>query len=407
MRYTAIDTNSGINGSNWSVESSIAGRKVMRGRGEGTVFKRENRDSWVARLNLGYKNGKRVRKDFFGKTQKEAREKMARAMEQITNGQALPDQKMTVGQFLGWWEQEILESSDRAYRTKEYYRTNIHTHLIPHLGQIKLTTLQHTHIRTMLNKMEAKGSSTRTRQAIHATLKVVLRDAEKEELVQKNVAKLTSVKMSKKIEVRPYTSEEAAVLLAFIEGHPYKAIITLAMTTGLRQAEILGLTWDSLDIENGMIAVRQTLASRGTKKQGNQEWVFAPTKTDRSNRVLWLPEITKEALREHRAKQEAELGQQALVFTREDGSPVSRHALSKEFSKVVEGAGLRHQRFHDLRHACASYWAAQGMSLHEIMGFLGHSSISLTANLYTHLLFGTSQEAASRMDSFLKEAIHG
>jgi len=379
----------------------------MRGKGEGTVFKLKNRDLWIARLNLGYKNGKRQRMDFSGKTQKEAREKMAKAMEQVKNGQALLDPKLTVGQFLVWWEQEILETSERAYRTKEYYQHLIRLHLIPHLGQVKLAALQHTHIRTMLNKVEANGLSSRTRQAIHATLRLVLRDAEKEGLVHKNVAKLISVKMTKKIEVRPYTHEEAGLLLSAIEGHRLKALFILAITTGLRQAEILGLTWESVDIENGMVVVRQTLASRGTRKQGNQEWVFAPTKTDRSNRVLWLPEITRGALTEHRVSQELEQGQQSLVFTGVDGNPLTKNALYGEFLKVVAKAGLRHQRFHDLRHACASYWAAQGMSLHEIMGFLGHSSIALTANLYTHLMPGASQEAASRMDSFFKEAIHG
>jgi len=372
-----------------------------RGNLEGSVFKRERDGQWIGKVTVGYKDGKQLRREFTGKTRSEVVARMDAAQQQLSNGQPLLDPKLTVGEFLEWWHKEVLEPSDRGYKTKEYYSSIIRIYLSPYLGKTRLTQLKPNHIEAMLNKAKEKGRSSRTRQAIQRTLHVILGDAEKHRLVHQNVAKLVTVKASKKIEIRPYSPEEAAQLLAATKNDRLNALYVLAITTGLRQAEILGLTWDSvnLDSDNSMVAVRQTLSSRGKNK-----WAFAPAKTDRSNRVLWLPEMTRQALLEHRGNRtDFEKGTDNLVFTSETGSPLSRHVVYRQFQAIIETAGLRHQRFHDLRHACASYWAAQGMSLHQIMGFLGHSSIALTADLYTHLMPGASQEAASKMDSFFSE----
>jgi integrase len=151
-----------------------------------------------------------------------------------------------------------------------------------------------------------------------------------------------------------------------------------------------------------MVAIRRTLV----RLKG--AITFPEPKTERSRRVLWLPQTTISALRAHNARQVVErliagpLWQDTgLVFATETGQPLRDTRVTKAFQRVLRTASLRHQRFHDLRHAAASFLLAQGFEIHEIIGILGHSSIALTANLYTHLMPAVKQDAATRMDAIL------
>ncbi|MSQ21741.1 MAG: site-specific integrase [Dehalococcoidia bacterium] len=181
-----------------------------------------------------------------------------------------------------------------------------------------------------------------------------------------------------------------------------QALYVTALTLGMRQGEILGLQWRDLDLDLGMVAIRRTLVRL------NGAVTFPEPKTERSRRVLWLPKMTVSALRAHHARQLMErliagsLWQDTgLVFTTETGEPLRDTSVTKAFQRVLLTAGLRHQRFHDLRHAAASFLLAQGFEMRQIMGILGHSSIALTANLYTHLMPAVKQEASARMDAML------
>ena len=379
-----------------------------RGNKEGSIFKRERDQRWVAILDMGRRNGKRVRREFIGHTRAEVVEKLHVAQQQVMNGLALLDPKLTVGQFLMWWQENILNPDDeRKDRTKKDYRSILKWHLIPHLGKERLGSLNDKPIRLMLKKLQDQGLASRRRQYVHAVLRIALGDAEREGLVHRNIAKLITVKSSKKVEVNPYTPEEAAVLLKAAEPERLGAVIRTAITTGMRQSEILALQWDAVDIDSEYpkVHIRRSLVIKASILDNPDDWWSLETpKTERSNRVLWLPEKTRQALVEHRANQTEWERSSNFVFARGGGQPLSQAVVSKMLNRVIARAGLRHQRFHDMRHAAASYWAAMGFSLHEIMGFLGHSSISLTANLYTHLMPAASQEAASRMDRFLSES---
>jgi len=187
-----------------------------------------------------------------------------------------------------------------------------------------------------------------------------------------------------------------------------EALIILAVTTGMRLGEMLALTWDAVDEAAFLqLQVRKSLIeTKSIRTNPKDWWAVQMPKTDKSNRVLWLPDMTREAF--HQLRESQPLNERLahnFVFTRQDGTPLSGGLVDKVWKNIRIASGLRHQRFHDLRHAAASYWLAAGMSLREISGFLGHSSYALTANLYTHLMPKASQDAASLMDSFLKAAM--
>ena len=243
--------------------------------------------------------------------------------------------------------------------------------------------------------------SPRRLQYIHATLRAALSQALRWDLVHRNVAKLVQMKGGPKQEIRPFTPEEARVFLDVVRGHRLEALFIVTLALGLRQGEALGSAWDDLDLDVGVLHVRRTLVR--TKEVVSLE----EPKSERSRRTLQMPQIAINALRAHRARQLEERllagslwNDTGLVFTREDGSPLRDTNVTKQFQTVLRNAGLRRQRFHDLRHAASSYWLAQGASLREVMGILGHSTIALTADLYTHLMPAVQREAAARMDAF-------
>jgi integrase len=383
----------------------------MRSKGEGTIYKYIKRGKvyYKGRIDLGYKDGKPYRPEFWGKTQKEAKEKLVAAKKTLDEGKALLDPRVTVGRFLDWWVANVvLPDEERSPRTKRDYVDLVRLHIRPHLGKEILSSLSDKPIRAMLKQLQEKGLSPRRRQYVHAVLRIVLRDAQREGCVHRNVAKDITMKAGTMVEIRPYTFQEGEALLTAAEGHRLEALFMLATTTGMRQGEMLGLRWDALDIDSdqssGTVTVRQTLLGGKRNERGLMEWTFGKPKTDRSRRQLWLPAVTRDALVEHRARQsDAEKGEYNLVFTREDGLPLTNSIVYKLFKEVQEKAGLRHQRFHDLRHAAASYWLGQGADMRTIMGFLGHSTIQMTANLYTHLRPEASQEHAEKMNAMFSK----
>jgi integrase len=396
-----------------------------RGQGEGSIYQRFNhgKSVWVAALTIP---GKRYPKTFVRKTRKEAAEKLAEAQHQISTGLSLLDGKLTVGQYLDHWLKEVVVHSSNSPKTKTGYESHVRIWLKPELGHIKLNQLSITPIRSLLAKMKAAGKSPRTRQSTHAVLRIALGDAEREGLVHRNTAKLVTVSASPSEAPsprEPYTVDELEKFLAAAKCHRLEALFVLAVTTGLREGEMLGLTWKDVVIDTAdenQALISRSLKEYGAKKRGDFLWYFEGVKTKRSMRTIGLPDIAAKALRAHRERQAVEYNAAGkklwisgaslglpddLIFSTPIGSPIHSYDVSKLFRKLQASAGLREvgqkQRPHDLRHAAASYWAHSGESLHSIMGYLGHSSISITANLYTHLMPGESKKAARKMDSYL------
>jgi integrase len=277
-------------------------------------------------------------------------------------------------------------------------------HLAPELGRTPLVKLTPEAVQRYMNRKQEAGLSARTVQYHHAVLRRALNQAERWGLVPRNVARLASPPRVQRPEVRPLTAEQARTFLAATKGDRLAPLYALALGLGLRQGELLGVTWDDVDLEVGTLAVRRTL-----QRYGGAYHLDEP-KTERSRRTIPLPAGLTGVLRAHRARQleerlragpEWEGDAWRLVFATERGEPLSPCQLTRRFQAALRAAGLPRQRFHDMRHAAASFMLSQGVPLRVAMEVLGHSQIAVTANTYSHVMPEIQRDAMERVGILL------
>jgi integrase len=220
--------------------------------------------------------------------------------------------------------------------------------------------------------------------------------------VSRNVAKLVDPPRVARHEIQPLTPEQAKALIETSVENRHRALWITALGTGLREGELLGLRWDDVDLDAGRLRVRHTLANV------NGELTLLEPKTDRSRRTVLLPDSVVAALRAHRTRQRMErlvAGSRWVdsghVFTTLVGKPIHGATVTRAFQAALARAGLPRSRFHDLRHAAATFLLAQGMTLEDVKQLLGHSSITLTSNTYGHVLEQRQREVAAAMDAVL------
>jgi integrase len=391
--------------------------KPRRMKGEGSIHQRED-GRWVGTLELGWRDGRRARKTVYGATQRETIEKLRAARRQVEQGIDPTPERLTVATFLDDWLQAVQSS----LRPKVFHRYQevVKVHLKPGLGRHRLAHLGPQHVQSFLEakarvprvrQANVKGSesrqlSPRTVQEIRTILVNALNKAVKWGLIPRNPAALVDGPRVPHQEIHPLTPEQAHALLGAARGHRLEALISVAISLGLRQGEALALTWDDVDLEAGFLHVRRALQ----RMKGGYE--LAETKTARSRRTVALPSVALGALREHHARQLRERlvagarwdGRWSLVFCTRYGQPLHGPSVTLRFQKLLEEAGLPRQRFHDLRHACASLLLAQGEDLKVIQELLGHSTIAVTANTYSHVMNELKRGAAARMDAVLRPA---
>jgi len=241
-------------------------------------------------------------------------------------------------------------------------------------------------------------------QYLHAVIRRSLGQAERWGLVNRNVARLVSPPRVPKAEVHPLKPAEVKQLLVAVQDDRLAALYTVAIALGLRQGEALGLRWSDIDFEARTLTVRTSLQWHDGKPE------LAEPKTAKSRRTVSLPDVCIEALHVHRGRQALEsagLGNawenaENLVFTREDGRPFTRSAVTHRFERILVAAGIPKRRFHDLRHTCATLLLAQGVPLKVIQELLGHSLMSTTADIYATVLPVLMTDAADRMDAIFQ-----
>lgn len=373
-----------------------------RGQNEGSIYKRDD-GRWVAVASLGYKNGKRWRKSFYGKTRREVQEKLTEALRTQQRGLPIASERQTVGEFLKHWLEEGARPSVRA-ATYDSYTRLVRGHIVPAVGHLQLAKLSPQHVQSFINDKLAEGLSPRTVQYLHAVLRRALNQALKWELLPRNVATLVEPPRVRRPEVQPLTTDQVQIFLEAIRGDRLEALYTLVLAVGLRQGEALGLHWTDLELDSGTLSVRTALQRIGGKL------CLVEPKTARSRRTITLPPVVVSALRLHRARQlqerllaGANWQDTGLVFTTTIGTPMDARNLTKRFQKALKEAGLPKKRFHDLRHTCASLLLVQGVHPRVVMEILGHSQMSLTMDTYSHVMPTLQQEAAGLMEALLTQ----
>jgi integrase len=370
-----------------------------RGQNEGTIFKRQD-GRWSAAISLGYRNGKLWRKTVYGKTRAEVQTQLTKALHDKEQGLQVAVERQTVTQFLDRWLEEFAKPRIRP-KTYRSYEQTIRLYLKPKLGHYILEKLAPQHVQTMMKELTDEVSAHTARYA-RTVLRAVLGRALKWGLVARNVSTLVDPPRVTRLQVNPWTPEEAKTFLNASRGDRLEAIFSVALALGLRRGEALGLRWQDVNLDEKILKVVNQLQRADKKLQ------LVEVKSESSHRTLPLPEIVVLALRAHRLRQLEEKmaagkdwEDSDFIFTTSLGKPLDERNLLRHFHTIIKNAELRHQRFHDLRHCAASLLLAQGVDLKVIQEVLGHSSIVLTMNTYAHVMPVRKRDAADLMDAAL------
>jgi integrase len=375
---------------------------TRRGPNEGSIYQRESDGRWLGVLHIGYAGEKRQRRVYYGRTRAEVVKKLAGAQRTQDDGLPLPAERLTVGAFLDRW----LKSVKPALRPNTYrrYEQFARLHISPALGRISLAKLTPDQLQGLYaSKLEA-GLSPTTVRHIHAAAHKALKQATRWGLVVRNVASVVEAPRMAHHEMTTLSPDEAQRVIEAACGERLGAVYTLALTTGMRRGELLGLRWRDVDLERGAVQVR---ASLQWTKEGP---VFGEPKTERSRRQITLAKIAIDTLRAHRIAQAEERLRRGgawedndLVFANEVGRPVHpNNMVRRSFEPLLRRAGVPRVRFHDLRHSAATLLLAQGVHPKIVSEMLGHSQIAMTLDLYSHVTPTMQRQAADAMDAVLR-----
>lgn len=368
-----------------------------RGNGEGTIRRRPD-GRWEARVRL--ENGER--RSIYGETRQDVVRQLLAALRDQEQGLGNLNERQSVGDYLAAWIEIYCQRRRRT--SYERYERIVRPHLIPGLGEIPLAKLTPQHVEAFYSKKLASGETAATVRFCHKVLRAALNDALRLGLVHRNSASLVRPPRSYSHEMSFYTEEQARTLLQAVSGDRLEALITLALATGMREGEILALTWDDVDLDNASLVVRANLV---LTKAGT---VREETKTAHSRRRIALPSIAVEALRRHRIRQADEhlkLGEawtyRNLVFPNTVGVPYDANNWRRQlFYPLLKRAGLPRIRPHDLRHTAATLLLAQGVPVKVVSEMLGHANVGITLSIYSHVLPHMQQQAADTMDRMLR-----
>jgi integrase len=351
---------------------------------------------------LCYRQDKPHRKYVTRRTRAEVAAELRRLLEAQRRGQLITTGGMTAGEWFAVYLDQVAKPGLRP-RTFDRYASDIALHILPAIGRYRLDKLRPAHLAALYNDKAAEGLSPASLRHIHAVIRRSLNVAVRWQVLATNPAVLVDAPQVRQHEVIWLSADEARRLIQAARGDRMQARWLVGLALGLRQGEALGLWWDDIDLEVGLLRVRRAL-----QRQRGGGLVFTDPKTQRSRRTLPLPAPLLAALREHQLRQvQEQIAAGSLwrgspcVFTTPVGTPIDPRNDYREFKKLLTRASLPSVRLHDLRHTAASLLLAQGVPARVVMEILGHSAIALTMNTYSHVAPEISREAADRMARML------
>jgi integrase len=382
------------------------GKAKSRANGDGDVFPRKNKVGKITSYRGAYVGPDGKRRYVSGKTKTDAREALAAARADAAGGVVLDAGKLTVAEYLERWLSDCLtplvKGGKMEHSTYVRYAGNVGNHISPTLGRKKLRNLSRAEVRALYSA-KGKELSPRSVDYIHVTLQKALNQAMRDDLISRNVAVGERPRSSRKREeIKALSSEQARALLAAARGGRNEALYVVAVHTGLRQGELLGLKWTDVDLAARRLSVRRAL------KVTDHGLDFGPPKNNASRRSVPLSRTAVAVLRAHRTRQNEErlrLGDlwldHDLVFPNRVGKPMDHGNLYyREYKPLLDEAGLGDEgfTFHSLRHTFATELFNQRKRPKIIQSLLGHSSITQTMDTYSHLLDDVDDDEISRLD---------
>ena len=358
-----------------------------RSHGEGSISYSNSHDLWMAQITLP--NGKRQTK--YAKTQKEAKDWLLAQRNALAEG-LMVAKDIRLDQFLDIYLKDVASHNLRE-KTLQAYESLVRIHIKPELGFYKLSQLTPAVIQRFYSK-KLESLSKRTVQFIHSVLHKSFDQALRWNLVPRNVFDLVDAPHPNRKTMTVWSREQARRFLKFVEEDRLYPLYTLAIATGMREGEILGLYWEDVDFIKSEINVQraiQYLVGKGL--------TITEPKTKSSRRSITVARFAMDTLRNHFDKAEIKTG---LVFRTSQNTPFSPRNIVRHFKLMTKKAGLPEIRFHDLRHTAATLMLSGGIHPKVVQEMLGHSQISLTLDTYSHVVPTMQKEAADKMDVLLK-----
>ena len=367
-----------------------------RGHGDGSVYPLKD-GRWMSYLRMpdGHK------KFFTGPTSDVVKKRLKAAQEAAGAGRLVVGRDQPVSTYLERWLNDAARPSIRV-KTYEDYDLCVRR-LIPLIGRVKLRALSPEHIQQALGTLSSRGLAPRTVKQVHMVLRRALKQAVLWRLLPSNPSDAVKPPRTPRVEHTVLNEEQTRRLLEASKGTRQYALFVLLATTGCRVGEALGLRWSDIDFERSMATVR-----RGLQMQRGVGLVFVEPKTARSRRPLPLPPETLAALRAHRQSQNRDRSrvgslwtETGLVFTTPIGGPRNPRNLFEPFASALKRAGLPHIRIHDLRHGAATHLLTKGVHPKVVQDLLGHSTIAITLDTYSHVMPALAKEASGLMSSLV------
>lgn len=361
---------------------------MARVRIERNISFDEERKRYYVNLDFGLNpdTGKQIKRTRTFKKLTEARSTLRRHEADRDRGNIVLPQELTVAQWLDRWMKEVVEFSCES-TTVYSYRKIIEKHIVPALGSIPLQKLTPQHLQHYYAEKINGGLSSNTVRKHHDLLNTALKVAVRQEILLYSPSEKVEAPKIKRPDIHYYSMEQIQTLFHLAEGTRLEVLIKLAGYLGLRREEIMGLTWEHVDLEARKIEISSVRTSAGN------QIINKRPKNETSRRVLYIPEDLVLALQQEQECQSAyksKLGDgyidSGYVFTHEDGRPVRPNYASDLFTKFIQDNGLPPLTLHGLRHSFASIANANGIPMYDIGKALGHSSPATTSKIYTHLL---------------------
>ncbi|MFP7295816.1 tyrosine-type recombinase/integrase [Neobacillus niacini] len=367
------------------------------------VKKDKNTGTWYFVLELGKDaNGNRKQKRKRGfKTKKEAEAAFAETQDMLNKGTYIEPSKVTYKEFIGEWLKT--KKINIGPQTFEIYQIIVNTHIIPFLGGLSLQNIKTIHIQNLVNDLVEKGYASDSVRKIHAVIRNTLEYASEDlKLIPINPAKkIVLPKKKSSTEITVWNEDQLKAFLGVAKHERTYNIFVLAIFTGMRQGELLGLSWKDVDLDGRTLKVTQTL-------KGDAKEIMKGAKSKTSIRTIPLNEFSINALKEQKRLQEKEkneigiaYNQENLVFCSEVGTPIHRSNLRRVYNRLIKEANVPKIRFHDLRHSHATYLLSKGVNIKVISERLGHSDIKITLNTYSHVGESMQKEVIEKLDHLI------
>ena len=417
-----------------------------RGNGEGCISKREVIDektgkkkiSWQGYVTVGYDTEKKKpkRKYFSGKTRKEVQDKINKVAGKVQEGTYKETEKIRVADWFNVWIEEYQKQSLRP-TTWQSYKLQIDKHILPAIGHLQLNQLQTYHLQTLYNDKQKDGArldgkpgplSPRSVRYIHMICHACLEQAKKESRITTNPADAVKLPVDPRKEMRYFDTEQTTAFLVEARKTKHFTAYFLALNTGLRRGELLGLRWQDIDMKNGTLSVKQALV----RVEGGLK--FQEPKTKLSKRTIGISKAVIEELKAHRKEQQDNMKEAKdsynkennLIFCNELGEPICPRAFTKHFARVIDRhnkqidkkaekekltdadilkAKIPKINFHGLRHTFATLCLQQGTDPRTIQEALGHHKVAFTLDIYSGVTDKMKQEATDKIGSLLASCI--